>query len=224
VKRKIGGLYLILDQQFTSRDIISIAIEAIKGGVDVIQYREKVRSKREGLTTARRLRDITYNEGVTFIVNDDPAVAFAVDADGVHLGQEDIPTDVAREILGSEKIIGLSTHTYEEAVEAEHQNVDYIGFGPVFHSSTKMVGSPHGPWGLARIRNSVSLPIVAIGGITMENVVDVIEAGAEGIAVISAILSARDIEETVREFKKRMEIGRRFSRIPWYSPEYRDPR
>lgn len=207
MKRKISGLYLILDQQYTGRDIVSIAEEAVEAGADVIQYREKIRSKKDALTVAKRLRDITEKGGVLFIVNDDPAIALAVDADGVHLGQEDIPVEVARKILGAEKIIGISTHSDEEAVAAVRLAVDYIGFGPIFQSRTKMAASPQGPGGIKRIRNSVSLPIIAIGGITQENVVDVIRAGAEGVAVVSAILSAQDIKEAVREFKKRMKAG-----------------
>lgn len=205
MKRKIGGLYLILDQQYAGRDIVSIAGEAVEAGVDIIQYREKVRSKKDALIVAKRLRDVTGKTGVIFIVNDDPAIALAVNADGVHLGQEDIPAEIARKILGAERIIGISTHSDKEVLEAGRLNVDYIGFGPIFHSSTKMVASPHGPGGIKRIRNSISLPIIAIGGITQENAAEVIKAGADGVAVLSAILSAQDIKEAVREFKKRMK-------------------
>lgn len=203
MKKKIEGLYLILDQQHTKRDIVSIAIEAGEAGVDIIQYREKVLSKKDALTMAKRLREITAKAGVIFIVNDDPALALAVDADGVHLGQEDIPVSTARKILGKDKVIGLSTHNYQDASEANSLDVDYIGFGPIFPSKTKMVTSPHGVEGIKRIRNSVSVPIIAIGGIDQENVTDVIKAGADGVAVISAILSAPDIKKAVCELKNR---------------------
>lgn len=205
--KNISGLYLILDQRYASRDIVSIAEAAVEAGVDVLQYREKIRSKKDALTVAKKLRDVTGKAGIIFIVNDDPAIALAVDADGVHLGQEDIPAEVARKILGAEKIIGISTHSDKEALAADRLEVDYIGFGPIFHSSTKMVALPHGPEGIKRIRNSVSVPIIAIGGITEENAADVMKAGASGVAVISAILSAQDIKEAVREFKKRMKAG-----------------
>ncbi len=206
-KRKIKGLYLILDQQHTKTDIVSIAIEAVETGVDIIQYREKVLTKKDALVVAKRLREITEKAGVLFIVNDDPALALAVDADGVHLGQEDIPVDIARRILGKDKVIGLSTHCFEEATAANNLDVDYIGFGPIFHSSTKMVTSPYGVEGIRRVRAGASVPVMAIGGINHENVSDVIRAGADGVAVISAILSASDIKEAVREFKERIKAS-----------------
>ncbi|MBI5406844.1 MAG: thiamine phosphate synthase [Nitrospirae bacterium] len=205
---KIGGLYLILDQQYTNRDIVSIAIEAAEAGVDVIQYREKVLPKKGALGVAKRLREVTEEAGVMFIVNDDPALALGAGADGVHLGQEDIPVDVARRILGRNKVIGISTHSIEEALEAGRLDVDYIGFGPVFHSVTKRVTSPHGLEGVRRIRASVSMPVIAIGGIDQGNVSAVIRAGADGAAVISAVLSAPDVKKAVSELKKGIGSGR----------------
>ena len=201
-RRKMAGLYLILDQQYTKRNIVSIAIEAAEAGVDVIQYRDKILSKKEAITVAQRLRGLTERTGVIFIVNDDPALALAVDADGVHLGQEDIPVAIARRILGKDKLIGLSTHSVEEATAANNLDVDYIGFGPIFHSKTKTVTSPHGIEGIRRIREFVSLPIIAIGGIDQGNASGVIKAGANGVAVISAILSAPNIAKAVLELKK----------------------
>lgn len=201
-RETIGGLYLILDQQYTKQDIVSVAIEALKAGIDVIQYREKILSKKEALAVARRLRDLTAKAGVMFIINDDPALALAVDSDGLHLGQEDIPVDIARRIVGKDKLIGLSTHSFEEAAAAGNLNVDYIGFGPIFHSKTKMVTPPHGIEGIRKVREAVSLPIIAIGGIDQENVSEVIRAGANGVAVISAVLSAPDVVKAVLELKK----------------------
>jgi len=205
---KIGGLYLILDQQYTNRDIVSIAIEAAEAGVDVIQYREKILPKKGALSVAKRLREVTEETGVMFIVNDDPALALGAGADGVHLGQEDIPVDVARRILGRNKVIGISTHSIEEALEAGRLDVDYIGFGPVFHSGTKRVTSPHGLEGVRRIRGSVSMPVIAIGGIDQGNVSAVIGAGADGAAVISAVLSAPDVKKAVSELKEGIGSGR----------------
>ena len=204
---RIQGLYLILDQQYTKRDIVSIAIEAVMAGADIIQYREKVLSKKAALAVAKKLREITDKAGVMFIVNDDPVLALACDADGVHLGQEDIPVEIARKILGEDKVIGISTHNEEEVLQAGNLGVDYIGFGPIFHSPTKMVTSPHGIEGIRIIRTSVSVPVIAIGGITQENVSDIIKAGADGVAVISAILSAPDIQKAVSEFKKRIQAS-----------------
>ena len=205
---KIGGLYLILDQQYTNQDIVSIAIEAAEAGVDVIQYREKVLPKKGALSVAKRLREVTVAAGIMFIVNDDPALALGAEADGVHLGQEDIPVDVARRILGRDKVIGISTHNIEEALDAGQMDVDYIGFGPVFHSVTKRVTSPHGLEGVRRIRDSVSMPVIAIGGIDQGNVSAVIRAGADGVAVISAVLSAPDVKKAVSELKEGIGSGR----------------
>ena len=205
---KIGGLYLILDQQYTNRDIVSIAIEAAEAGVDVIQYREKILHGKGALSVAKRLREVTEEAGVMFIVNDDPALAIGAGADGAHLGQEDIPVDVARRILGRNKVIGISTHSIEEALDAGRLDVDYIGFGPIFHSVTKRVTSPHGLEGVRRIRGSVSMPVIVIGGIDQGNVSAVIGAGADGAAVISAVLSAPDVKKAVSELKEGIGSGR----------------
>ncbi|MDD5435417.1 MAG: thiamine phosphate synthase [Nitrospira sp.] len=203
----ISGLYLILDQQYTEREIISAAHEAVEAGVDIIQYREKQLSKKDTLAIAGRLREITREAGVIFIINDDPVIAFAVDADGVHLGQDDISVDIARKILGKGKIIGISTHNIEEVSKGKELDVDYIAFGPVFHSNTKLVTSPHGIDGLRKIRASVTIPLIAIGGISRENISDVIKAGADGAAVISAVLSAQSIKKAVMELKSKINIA-----------------
>lgn len=200
---RIKGLYLILDQQYTNRDIVSIGGEAIEAGVDVIQYREKSLPKKDALKIAEKLRNITAASGIPFIINDDPALALAVDADGVHLGQEDIPVYVARRIIGKGKIIGLSTHSHQEAVDANSCDIDYIGFGPIFQSATKMVTLPLGVDAIRMIRDCVTVPVIAIGGINQENVADVMKSGADGVAIISAILSADDIKQAVRELKEK---------------------
>lgn len=200
----ISGLYLILDQQYAKKDIVSIAEEALDAGVDVIQYREKGLSKKDAIKIAEKLRTLTAKAAVTFIINDDPALALAVNADGVHLGQEDIPVDIARRILGKDKIIGLSTHNFKEAMEAIYLDINYIGFGPIFQSRTKMVTSPLGIDAIRMIRDSITVPIIAIGGISDENVADVIKGGADGAAVISAILSSTDIKKSISKFKERM--------------------
>ena len=201
---QIKGIYLILDQQYAARDIVSIAIDAIDAGVDVIQYREKGITKKAALKTAEKLRNLTAGTGISFIINDDPALALAVDADGVHLGQEDIPVHIARRILGKDKIIGLSTHSYKEAIEADSPEINYIGFGPIFKTGTKMVTAPLGPEAISRVRNAISIPLIAIGGISDENIKDVIRCGADGAAVISALLSSSDIKKGVRNFKEKI--------------------
>ena len=201
---QIKGIYLILDQQYTARDIVSIAMDAIDAGVDVLQYRYKGVSKKDTFYIAEKLRNLTSGTGIPFIINDDPALALAVDADGVHLGQEDIPVHIARRILGKDKIIGLSTHSYKEAIEADSPEINYIGFGPIFKSGTKMVTAPLGPEAISRVRNAISIPLIAIGGISDENIKDVIRCGADGAAIISAILSSSDIKKSVRNFKEKI--------------------
>jgi thiamine-phosphate pyrophosphorylase len=130
-----------------------------------------------------------------FLVNDHADIAFAIDADGVHLGQNDLPVEEARKILGKEKLIGISTHSKEQAREAERSGADYIGFGPVFQTVTKDAGEAQGLQMLSCVKQSVSVPVIAIGGINRANVGDVIRAGADGVAVISAVLSTSDIQQ-----------------------------
>lgn len=202
--KQIKGIYLILDRQYAARDIVAIAEEAIDAGVDVIQYREKDLTRKAAIIIAEKLRSLTAAAGIPFIINDDPALALAVDADGVHLGQEDLPVPVARRILGKDKIIGLSTHSFPEAVEAASPDINYIGFGPIFESGTKMVAAPLGPQAIGRVRNAISIPIIAIGGIRDDNVAEVIRCGADGVAVISAILSSPDIRKSICKFKERI--------------------
>ncbi|MCC7201140.1 MAG: thiamine phosphate synthase [Nitrospirae bacterium] len=200
----VKGIYLILDQQYAKRPILSIAEEAVEAGVDVIQYREKVLSRRDALKIAERLRDLTARSNIPFIINDDPALALAVDADGVHLGQEDIPVHIARRILGKDRIIGLSTHSHKEAVEAAALDINYIGFGPIFKSGTKMAAEPLGPEAISRTRSDISIQMIAIGGINDENIAEVMRCGADGAAIISAILSSHDIKQSVRKLKERV--------------------
>ncbi len=133
-------------------------------------------------------------------MNDHPDIAAAVNADGVHLGQDDLPPECARKILGEGKIVGVSTHSVSQAKEAQENGADYIGFGPVFRTETKDAGTPRGIDELRRVRAAVALPVLAIGGITLEKVRDVIEAGANGIAVISALLTADDLRAEAAAF------------------------
>ncbi len=145
------------------------------------------------------LSPIAHQAKALFIVNDHPDIAAAVDADGVHLGQDDLPIDHARKILGSGKIIGISTHSREQAAEAERTGADYIGFGPVFSTATKDAGEAKGISFLKAVKQTVEIPVIAIGGITQANISEVFQAGADGAAVISAVLSADDIDQAARE-------------------------
>lgn len=195
-----SGFCLITDTKvcgMTSEEMTEIALKA---GTVWIQYREKAKTRREIYNEALRLRQLTWEFGATFIVNDHTDIALAVSADGVHLGQDDLPLREARRIMG-EKMIGISTHSLPEAVDAFDGGADYIGFGPVFHTTTKDAGEPKGLGMLSEIKNSVGIPVVAIGGISLENLQSVLDSGADAVAVASAILKG-DISENVKSFMK----------------------
>lgn len=162
------------------------------------QYRNKSGTRRAIYETSLRLARLLKGAGVLFVVNDHADIALAVDADGVHLGQDDLPASVARQVLGPQRIIGISTHSAAQAREAEQAGVEYIGFGPVFPTATKDAGPLQGIDALEQVRASVSLPIIAIGGIADGNIGAVLAAGADGVAVISAILGAPDATAAAR--------------------------
>ncbi|MBH0178892.1 MAG: thiamine phosphate synthase [Nitrospira sp.] len=183
-------------------DLLKASAEA---GARIFQYRNKTASMKEAYTDASALRKVASELGVTLIVNDRCDLALAVDADGVHLGQGDLPYGYARAIMGPTKLIGLSTHTMDQVKEAETLNPDYIGFGPIFKPGSKQDHDPVvGIEGLRTVRSLTALPIFAIGGITAENVGEVMQAGANGVAVISAILDAPDVRRAVSGFVGRM--------------------
>jgi thiamine-phosphate pyrophosphorylase len=148
------------------------------------------------------LRSITRDFDAALVVNDHPDIALAAEADGVHLGQDDLPLREARKIMGKDAIIGISTHTIEQAIIAQKDGADYIGFGPIFHTTTKDAGSPQGTDRLREVKKHIDIPVVAIGGINITNIRSVIEAGADAVAVASAILIG-DIERNIKAF---MEI------------------
>jgi len=197
-------LYVITDERVSrGRSHLQIAEEAIWGGADAIQLRDKEASGGRLFSVALGLRRLTREAKIPFIVNDRLDVAMAVDADGVHVGQEDLPASVARRILVPGKILGVSAETVEEALAAQKDGADYLGVGPVFEArGTKAdAGAPLGLELVARIRKGCSLPIVAIGGINAENARSVMEAGADAVAVISAIVSADDIAQAAKNLK-----------------------
>jgi thiamine-phosphate pyrophosphorylase len=171
----------------------------------IVQYRSKTASMKEAYTEALPLRKLAAELGILFIVNDRCDLALAVDADGVHLGQEDLPLDLARKVMGPEKLIGISTHNPAQVREASAGKPDYLGFGPIFKPGSKQDHDPVvGIEGLRAIRALTSLPVFAIGGITAENVGEAMQAGANGVAVISAILKAPDIKQAVSDFLAQM--------------------
>ncbi len=198
LKREIDcTLYVITGEKTAlGRPPGEVAKAAIAGGATVIQLREKDCPVRRLIEIGRELRRLTREKDVTLIINDRVDVALAVEADGVHLGQDDLPPAVARQILGLEKIIGISTHSLEEALLAQQQGADYIAVGPVFATKTK--DTAVGPVGLDLLRQmegKITVPIVAIGGITIENAPEVVRAGADGVAVISAVTGVPNVKE-----------------------------
>jgi thiamine-phosphate pyrophosphorylase len=194
----LGGLCFITDRKACKLLCEEMTLKVLRAGLKWVQYRDKEKSRREIYEEAIRLRKLTKDFNAVLIVNDYADIALAVDADGVHLGQDDLPIRETRKIMGSNKIIGISTHSLEQAKEAEKDGADYIGFGPVFHTVTKDVGSPKGTDMLQEIKRHVQIPVIAIGGINLENIKLVLDTGVDAVAVASAILSGDIIENTTR--------------------------
>lgn len=204
-------LYVVTDSKLSrGRSHLEVAQAAIRGGATVVQLRDKEAATRELVETGRVLRDLTQEMGVTFIINDRVDVALAVEADGVHLGVDDMPVPIARRLMGSEAIIGFSPETVEQARQAETDSADYLGVGAVFGTSTKPdAGPPIGVEGLREMVQAVSIPVVAIGGITADNAAQCIQAGAAGVVVISAVVAAEDVEAAARRLRERIERAKR---------------
>jgi len=202
-------LYVLTAQNLSrGRPNEEVIEEAIAGGADVIQLWDKGRTTRELLQEAQKLREITREKGVPLIINDRVDLALAADADGVHLGQDDFPLEWGRRMLGDDKIIGISTQTVEQAIQAEKDGADYVAVSAIFSTPTKPDATPLGLESITDIKRNVSIPVVAIGGIKAENVVQVGAAGADCIAVISAVVSAVDIEEAARNLRKKFLAAR----------------
>jgi len=197
-------LYLVTDAGISlGRTPTQVVEAAIRGGVTMVQYREKSASTRRMMEEARELRQLCRAAGVPFIVNDRIDVALAVDADGVHVGQNDMPAPLARRLIGRGRILGVSAGDVDEARKAEEQGADYIGASPVFATPTKPDAPPPvGVDGLRRMVGAVSIPVVAIGGMNVENARSIILAGAAGVAVVSAIVGARDVEAAARAIRE----------------------
>lgn len=183
--------------------------KALEAGVRFFQYRDKQGTRKSVFETSLLLSRIARDARACFIVNDHADIAAAVDADGVHLGQDDLPIESARKLVGKDRWIGISTHNLEQARAAEREGADYIGFGPLFPTATKDAGQAQGIQTLTVIRQAVSIPIIAIGGITHEKVRDVFAHGADGVAVISAILAAPDIRQASEQMVRMIADSRR---------------
>jgi len=197
-------LYLVTDRPLSlGRDIAWIVEEAVKGGVTMVQLREKDCSTRDFVELATRLKESLKPFNVPLIINDRIDVALASDADGIHIGQSDMPYPIARMILGKDKIIGLSVETMEQVEEANQLDVDYIGISPVFSTPTKTdTFQPFGLDGVAKVMAITKHPAVAIGGINTTNAKDIFNAGAQGIAVVSAICSANNPRAAAEELNQ----------------------
>jgi thiamine-phosphate pyrophosphorylase len=202
----LSSLYIILDPSVCpARPLVEVLTVAAEAGAPLFQYRNKTASMKEAYGEALALRQAAAKAGVLFIVNDRCDLALAVDADGVHLGQGDLPLDLARRVMGPDKLIGISTHNLDQVRDASAGKPDYLGFGPIFTPGSKQDHDPVvGLEGLRAMRRLTSLPVFAIGGIQIDQAGEVMRAGANGVAVVSAILKAPDISYAVNAFLAQM--------------------
>ncbi|MEN6441512.1 MAG: thiamine phosphate synthase [Syntrophobacter sp.] len=202
------SLYLVTDRVLAGgRCLDEIVRQSIEGGVTVVQLREKNLGTRDFLARAVALRRVTCEMGIPLIINDRVDIALACEADGVHLGQEDMDSATARRLVGKNMIIGVSVNTPKEAMEAEGAGADYLGAGPVFATPTKTDTSPPtGLSGIGEIRRVVGLPLVAIGGISSANAGEIVRCGADGVAVVSAIIASKHPGLSAREILA--EVGK----------------
>ena len=193
-------LYLITDRHVTKVPFLEAVRQALEGGVRAVQLREKDRSIREILSLAQELRALTRRFNAKLFINDRVDVAIAVDADGVHLGTQSMPVDAVRNLAGQKMLIGVSTHSLEEAKAAETGGADFITFGPVSETPSKKVfGPPVGIEAMQAVKKHVNIPVYALGGINAGTISRVLEAGADGVAMISAVLGAADVRSAAVE-------------------------
>ncbi len=198
------SLYLVTDRGLSlGRSTVDIVRAAVAGGVTCVQLREKECSTRQFVAEARAVREVLAGTDIPLIINDRIDVALAVDADGVHLGQTDMLIADARRLVGTDMLIGISAECVDDAVRAQAEGADYVGISPVFSTPTKTDAAPAlGLDGIARIRAATSLPLVGIGGVKPGNAAEIIRAGCDGVAVVSAIVSAPDPRKAATELKK----------------------
>lgn len=193
------SLYLVTDKSDDVEKFLNTIEEAIKGGVTVVQIREKTAETLDFYNLALKVKEITTKYGVPLIINDRVDVALAIDADGVHVGQSDMPCDVTRKLIGEEKILGVSAATIDEAKKAQDDGADYIGSGAVFPTATKDDAPSITKKDLKEIVESIDIPVVAIGGITLENANELKDTGIAGLSVVSAIMSADNPKKSSQE-------------------------
>ncbi|MDO9530402.1 MAG: thiamine phosphate synthase [Syntrophales bacterium] len=207
--KPIGKLHILTDTVLQTRfSHVELARLAINGGADTIQFRQKSGSTREMIQVAKQMKQLCAKNGVTLIVNDRVDVAIAAEVDGVHLGQDDFTIPLARKLLGEDVIIGGSASTIEEARECLSEGADYVGFGPVYPTTSKDDANPvTGIPMLKQVVEAIPLPIIVIGGVSAENVPEVMRAGAYGIAVISAVCCQDDPEQATRALHRALYEG-----------------
>ena len=195
------GFYFITDSSLSRAGNLSDVKNAVAAGVRVVQYRNKHVDTRQMLEEALKLKKTCKN--ITFLVNDRVDIALASNADGVHLGQYDMPLNVARKILGKKRIIGVTAHNLKEAKQAQKQGADYIGVSPIFATGTKKdAGKPAGIGLIRKIKKHISIPVIAIGGINLQNAKEVIDAGADGLCAISAVVTKKNVKKEIEKFQK----------------------
>jgi thiamine-phosphate diphosphorylase len=207
--RRLAGLYAIIDSQaLGERNHLKVADQLIRGGAKTIQLRDKLSSKDELLTIAQQMSKLCSQHDVLFIINDHLDIALAAGADGLHLGQKDLPVKEARRLLPIDRILGCSVTTVDQATAAESDGADYLAVGSIYPTLSKETAIVVGLERLRQIGQAVSLPLIAIGGINRDNVTDVVAAGADAVAIISAILEAKNIEEAARQVIAGFEAGK----------------
>ena len=208
LRSSLPRLYVVLDAVLIPEPALEIATKLVDAGVRLLQFRAKALPAREYLQTATQLARITRSAGLTFFVNDRPDIAYLAQADGVHVGQDDLSVEQARSIVGPDRWVGVSTHNREQFVQAAATSADYVAIGPIFATTSKANPDPVVGLDLLRdLRPLTKKPIVAIGGIRLEHAAEVIEAGADSVAVISDILKAPNPAQRARQFIHRLDAA-----------------
>jgi thiamine-phosphate pyrophosphorylase len=206
----VKGYYFITDSKLSRAGNESDVRQAVACGVKVVQYRNKNAETRQMYEEAVRLREICRDSDSIFLINDRVDIALATEADGVHLGQSDMPCLAARKLLGQERIIGVTVHSLAEALQAESMGADYLGVSPIFQTATKLdAGKPAGIRLIEEIRAQVEIPLIAIGGINHCNAGEVVSAGADGLCAISCVVAKENVRDEIKKFQEIFSARRR---------------
>ncbi len=201
-------LYVIADKEICGKkDIEKVVMQTIEGGAEMVQYRDKESNDENFLETALKLKSICKARSVPFIVNDRVEIAIKIDADGVHVGQEDMPLAEVKKKLNPSKIIGVSALTIEQAMKAEREGADYVGVGPIFDTSSKKIDKPLGLDLIRKSKDNLSIPFFAIGGINSSNLDDLIRSGGTRIAVISALVLSHNVKTSTSKLLKKLKAA-----------------